>query len=182
MVRPRIVAWLGLASGLDYAAQVLLPILLVRVLSAHDFGGYRLLWLAAQTCANILSMSVAGLLAAQSADAVGAADVCRRRGRGLAAAAVLRTLVGVAAVGLRRIGLSAPDRPGAVEPRAGGVANRPGGGGGVAAAQPDRCRSGADRARVSTDPGGFDLCLTAQPPRRGSRTVARCGSGASATA
>ena len=65
MVRPRIVAWLGLASGLDYAAQVLLPILLVRVLSAHDFGGYRLLWLAAQTCANILSLSVAGLLVKQ---------------------------------------------------------------------------------------------------------------------
>jgi len=58
MIRPRIVALLGLASGLDYAAQVLVPILLVRVLSAHDFGGYRLLWLAAQTCANILSMSV----------------------------------------------------------------------------------------------------------------------------
>src|SRR5258708_16209407 len=61
MIRPRIVALLGLASGLDYAAQVLVPILLVRVLSAHDFGGYRLLWLAAQTCANILSISVAGL-------------------------------------------------------------------------------------------------------------------------
>jgi O-antigen/teichoic acid export membrane protein len=65
MIRPRIVALLGLASGLDYAAQVLVPILLVRVLSAHDFGGYRLLWLAAQTCANFLSMSVAGLLANQ---------------------------------------------------------------------------------------------------------------------
>jgi O-antigen/teichoic acid export membrane protein len=65
MIRPRTVALLGLASGLDYAAQVLLPILLVRVLSAHDFGGYRLLWLAAQTCANILSMSVAGLLVKQ---------------------------------------------------------------------------------------------------------------------
>ena len=65
MIRPRIVALLGLASGLDYAAQVLVPILLVRVLSAHDFGGYRLLWLAAQTCANILSMSVAGLLVKQ---------------------------------------------------------------------------------------------------------------------
>ena len=65
MIRPRIVALLGLASGLDYAAQVLVPILLVRVLSAHDFGGYRLLWLAAQTCANLLSMSVAGLLVTQ---------------------------------------------------------------------------------------------------------------------
>jgi len=65
MIRPRIVALLGLASGLDYAAQVLVPILLIRVLSAHDFGGYRLLWLAAQTCANILSMSVAGLLVKQ---------------------------------------------------------------------------------------------------------------------
>jgi O-antigen/teichoic acid export membrane protein len=65
MIRPRIVALLGLASGLDYAAQVLVPILLVRVLSAHDFGGYRLLWLAAQTCANILSLSVAALLVKQ---------------------------------------------------------------------------------------------------------------------
>jgi O-antigen/teichoic acid export membrane protein len=65
MIRPRIVALLGLASGVDYAAQVLVPILLVRVLSAHDFGGYRLLWLAAQTCANFLSMSVAALLVKQ---------------------------------------------------------------------------------------------------------------------
>jgi len=65
MIRPRIVALLGLASGLDYAAQVLVPILLVRVLSAHDFGGYRLLWLAAQTCANILSMSVAAFLSSR---------------------------------------------------------------------------------------------------------------------
>ena len=66
MIRPRIVALLGLAGGIDYAAQVLVPILLVRVLSAHDFGGYRLLWLAAQTCANVLSMSVPGLLVKQA--------------------------------------------------------------------------------------------------------------------
>jgi O-antigen/teichoic acid export membrane protein len=65
MIRPRIVALLGLASGLDYAAQVLVPIVLVRLLSAHDFGGYRLLWLAANTCANILSLSVAALLVKQ---------------------------------------------------------------------------------------------------------------------
>jgi O-antigen/teichoic acid export membrane protein len=65
MIRPRIVALLGLATSVDYAAQVLVPIVLVRVLSAHDFGGYRLLWLAAQTCANILSMSVAALLVKQ---------------------------------------------------------------------------------------------------------------------
>jgi len=62
MIRQRYVALLGLASGLDYAAQVLVPVLLVRVLSANDFGGYRLLWLAAQTSANILSVSIAPIL------------------------------------------------------------------------------------------------------------------------
>lgn len=65
MIRHRVVALLGIASGLDYAAQVVVPILLVRVLSAHDFGGYRLLWLAAQTCALVLSLSIAPLLVSQ---------------------------------------------------------------------------------------------------------------------
>jgi O-antigen/teichoic acid export membrane protein len=51
--------WLGAASAADYAAQMLLPALLVRSLAPTDFGGYRLLWMAAQTAALVLSLNMA---------------------------------------------------------------------------------------------------------------------------
>src|SRR5882672_11917905 len=40
---------LGAANAFDYAAQFLLPVVLVRCLDTEAFGHYRLLWLAAGT-------------------------------------------------------------------------------------------------------------------------------------
>jgi O-antigen/teichoic acid export membrane protein len=58
-VRSRATLWLGVASAADYAVQLLLPALLVRSLSPPEFGGYRLLWMAAQTAALVLSLNMA---------------------------------------------------------------------------------------------------------------------------
>lgn len=52
---------LGMANAFDYATQFLLPVLLVRCLSADDFGHYRLLWLGIMTV-----MAVAPLAMPQS--------------------------------------------------------------------------------------------------------------------
>ena len=58
-MKSRATLWLGAASAADYAAQLLLPVLLVRSLAPADFGGYRLLWMAAQTAALVLSLNMA---------------------------------------------------------------------------------------------------------------------------
>jgi O-antigen/teichoic acid export membrane protein len=52
---------LGTANAVDYALQFLLPIILTRALDAHDFGRYRMLWLAVGTL-----MTVAPLFMPQS--------------------------------------------------------------------------------------------------------------------
>ena len=51
--------WLGAASAADYVAQMLLPALLVRTLAPGEFGGYRILWMTAQTAALVLSLNMA---------------------------------------------------------------------------------------------------------------------------
>ena len=51
--------WLGAASAADYLAQMLLPALLVRTLAPEEFGGYRILWMTAQTAALVLSLNMA---------------------------------------------------------------------------------------------------------------------------
>lgn len=55
----RVALWLGIAGAADYAVQMLLPVILVRTLSPEDFGGYRLLWMSAQTAALVLSLNMA---------------------------------------------------------------------------------------------------------------------------
>ncbi|HLO62237.1 MAG TPA: oligosaccharide flippase family protein [Azonexus sp.] len=49
---------LGSAHTYDYALQFLLPVVLVRCLSAEDFGHYRLLWLTIMTVAGVASLSL----------------------------------------------------------------------------------------------------------------------------
>lgn len=49
---------LGSANSFDYATQFLLPIVLVRYLSADDFGQYRLLWLTVMTVMALATLSM----------------------------------------------------------------------------------------------------------------------------
>jgi O-antigen/teichoic acid export membrane protein len=53
---------LGGANALDYALQILLPVVLVRHLSPAAFGGYRLLWLATGTVMAVVTQAMAGSL------------------------------------------------------------------------------------------------------------------------
>ncbi len=53
---------LGAANGIDYALQLLLPVVLVRCLDAEQFGEYRLAWLAAGTAMAVVTQSMAGSL------------------------------------------------------------------------------------------------------------------------
>ena len=59
---PRRALWLGAANGFDYAAQFLLPIVLVRCLDAEAFGEYRLLWLVAGTVMAVATLGVPATL------------------------------------------------------------------------------------------------------------------------
>ncbi len=63
----RTVALLGVAQALEYAAQLLLPVLLVRLLTPDEFGGYRIAWLLAQTAIAALTMNLAQNLIYQAA-------------------------------------------------------------------------------------------------------------------
>jgi lipopolysaccharide exporter len=63
----RTVALLGASQALEYAAQLLLPILLVRLLTPEEFGGYRVAWLLAQTAIAALTMNLAYNLVYQAA-------------------------------------------------------------------------------------------------------------------
>jgi O-antigen/teichoic acid export membrane protein len=47
---------LGTANAIDYALQFLLPIVLTRTLDPHEFGQYRLLWLAVSTLMLVAPM------------------------------------------------------------------------------------------------------------------------------
>lgn len=49
---------LGGANALDYAIQFLLPVVLVRSLSAESFGQYRLIWLAVMTIMAIVPLAM----------------------------------------------------------------------------------------------------------------------------
>lgn len=49
---------LGIARGLDYGVQLLLPIVLVRYLDTAEFGQYRLLWLLAGTTAAFATLAM----------------------------------------------------------------------------------------------------------------------------
>lgn len=49
---------LGAANAFDYAAQFLLPVVLVRCLDTADFGHYRLLWLAAGTVIAVATLAM----------------------------------------------------------------------------------------------------------------------------
>jgi len=49
---------LGSANSYDYATQFLLPLLLVRCLSAEEFGQYRLLWLTVMTVMAVASLAM----------------------------------------------------------------------------------------------------------------------------
>lgn len=49
---------LGGSNAFDYAMQFLLPVVLVRTLTADDFGQYRLLWLAITTVTGVLPLSM----------------------------------------------------------------------------------------------------------------------------
>jgi O-antigen/teichoic acid export membrane protein len=49
---------LGSANSFDYASQFLLPLLLVRCLSAEEFGQYRLLWLTVMTVMAVVSLAM----------------------------------------------------------------------------------------------------------------------------
>lgn len=49
---------LGSANSFDYATQFLLPLILVRSLSAEDFGQYRLLWLTVMTVMAVASLAM----------------------------------------------------------------------------------------------------------------------------
>ncbi len=49
---------LGSANALDYAIQFLLPVVLVRSLSAESFGQYRLIWLVVMTVMAVVPMAM----------------------------------------------------------------------------------------------------------------------------
>lgn len=49
---------LGSANAFDYAIQFLLPVVLVRSLSAESFGQYRLIWLAVMTVMAVVPMAM----------------------------------------------------------------------------------------------------------------------------
>ena len=49
---------LGSANAYEYATQFLLPVVLVRCLSADDFGHYRLLWLTVMTVVGVVSLAM----------------------------------------------------------------------------------------------------------------------------
>ena len=49
---------LGTANAIDYALAFLLPMVLTRTLDAHEFGQYRLLWLAIMTMMAIAPMNM----------------------------------------------------------------------------------------------------------------------------
>jgi len=49
---------LGSANSFDYATQFLLPLVLVRCLSAEEFGQYRLLWLTVMTVMALASLAM----------------------------------------------------------------------------------------------------------------------------
>ena len=51
-------AWLGLAQALELGLQILLPVLLVRHLSATGFADYRRAWLIAGTAASLLPFAM----------------------------------------------------------------------------------------------------------------------------
>src|SRR5882724_11769900 len=53
---------LGAANAFDYAAQFLLPVVLVRCLDTEAFGHYRLLWLAAGTVLAFAPLAMPGRL------------------------------------------------------------------------------------------------------------------------
>src|SRR6266571_901615 len=53
---------LGAANGFEYAAQFLLPVVLVRCLDTAAFGQYRLLWLAVGTVMAVVSLAMPGSL------------------------------------------------------------------------------------------------------------------------
>jgi O-antigen/teichoic acid export membrane protein len=53
---------LAAANALDYALQLLLPVVLVRQLTPADVGGYRLLWLVAGTVMAVVTETMAGSL------------------------------------------------------------------------------------------------------------------------
>jgi O-antigen/teichoic acid export membrane protein len=63
----RTAALLGLSHAVEYSAQLLLPVLLVRLLSPEDFGGYRLAWLLATSAATLLTLNIAHSLVYQVA-------------------------------------------------------------------------------------------------------------------
>jgi O-antigen/teichoic acid export membrane protein len=50
---------LGTANAIDFALQFLLPMVLTRTLDAHEFGQYRLMWLAVMTLMMITPMCMA---------------------------------------------------------------------------------------------------------------------------
>lgn len=97
----RAALWLGAANAAEYATQLLLPALLVRTLSPVEFGGYRLLWLVAQTSATALSLNMA-LNLLYLAPRHARSDAGRLFGNALAylaAAAVLAALLASAIAG-----------------------------------------------------------------------------------
>ena len=49
---------LGAAGSIEYALQLLLPVVLARTLTQQDFGDYRLIWLLAGTALAIFPLSV----------------------------------------------------------------------------------------------------------------------------
>jgi len=63
----RTVVLLGASQALEYAAQLVLPVLLVRLLSPEEFGGYRIAWLLAQTSVAALTLNLAHNLIYQAA-------------------------------------------------------------------------------------------------------------------
>jgi O-antigen/teichoic acid export membrane protein len=101
----RTAALLGLSHAIEYSAQLLLPVLLVRLLSPEDFGGYRVGWLLATSAATLLTLNIAHSLVYQVARATAA-----QRAALLGNAVVMLALVGLVAgvVVSPWIGLSRP--------------------------------------------------------------------------
>ena len=53
---------LGAAGVIEYGLQLLLPVILVRSLTAEAFGDYRLVWLLATTALAIFPLFIPGSL------------------------------------------------------------------------------------------------------------------------
>ncbi len=94
----RTIALMGAAHGLEYAAQLLLPVLLVRLLTPEEFGGYRIAWLLAQTAVTALTLNLAHNLVYQVA----------RQPSGLAGVLMGNALAYLTGVGLLAAALLGP--------------------------------------------------------------------------